>query len=82
MVFDCLTGLIVGGNWGVRVKGRPKNEDSVTNIFFYAGLEGFGDLHLATEFDKYVHRPRNIVDNRGLKIFGWKDQHIISVTFR
>jgi hypothetical protein len=55
MVFDCFAELIVGGNWGVRVKGRPKNQESMTNIFFYTGLEGFGDLHLATEFDKQVH---------------------------
>lgn len=47
-------GLISGGNWGVRIKGRPKDKDSVTNIWFYAGLEGFGDLHLATKFEKDV----------------------------
>jgi hypothetical protein len=82
MVFDCLTEFIVGGIWGVRVKGRPKSKDSMTNIFFYAGLEGFGDLHLATEFDKDVLRPRNVVDKRGLKISRWKDRHIISASFR
>jgi hypothetical protein len=82
MVFDCLMEFIVGGNWGVRVKGRPKNKDSMTNIFFYAGLEGFGDLHLTTEFDKDVHRPGNIFDKRGLKISRWKEQQIISVSFR
>jgi hypothetical protein len=43
-----------GGNWGVRVKGRPQGPDIVTNIYFYAGLEGFGELQLATEFNHQV----------------------------
>src|SRR5271154_2365245 len=46
--------LIVGGNWGVRIKGRPHSQESVTNIFFYAGLEGFGELQLSTPFDVEV----------------------------
>jgi len=46
--------LISGGNWGVRIKGRPKDKDSVTTLWFYAGLEGFGDLHLATKFENDV----------------------------
>lgn len=44
----------VGGNWGVRIKGRPQSQQSVTNIFFYAGLEGFGELQLANPFDSEV----------------------------
>ncbi len=55
MVCVLLTaGVRLGGNWGVRIKGRPKDKDSVTNIWFYAGLEGFGELQLATPFDKDV----------------------------
>ena len=46
--------LISGGNWGVRIKGRPKDKDSVTTLWFYAGLEGFGDLHLATKLENDV----------------------------
>src|SRR5271170_7547390 len=46
--------LIVGGNWAVRIKGRPQSQESVTNIFFYAGLEGFGELQLSTPFNSEV----------------------------
>jgi len=60
-------GLIVGGNWGVRVKGRPQSQETVTNIYFYAGLEGFGELQLATEFNAEVpYRFENWVDRRVL----------------
>jgi Glycosyl hydrolase family 63 N-terminal domain len=44
----------LGGNWGVRIKGRPKNKQSITTIFFYAGLSGIGDLHLDTPFNSQV----------------------------
>jgi mannosyl-oligosaccharide glucosidase len=46
--------LMEGGNWGVRIKGRTKTPEILTNIFFYAGLEGFGDLHLTNEFSDDV----------------------------
>ena len=59
--------LISGGNWGVRIKGRPKDRDSVTTIWFYAGLEGFGDLHLATEFDKDVVHGNGILLISGVR---------------
>jgi hypothetical protein len=55
---------MVGGNWGVRIKGRPKNQKSVTNIFFYAGLEGFGELQLTTEFSQDVSPSRDDADSR------------------
>jgi hypothetical protein len=46
--------LIVGGNWGVRIKGRPKTQETITNLFFYAGLEGLGELQLSTPFNEDV----------------------------
>lgn len=45
---------MIGGNWGVRVKGRTQSPETVTNIYFYAGLEGFGELQLATELNPEV----------------------------
>jgi hypothetical protein len=56
---------MVGGNWGVRIKGRPTTKDAVTNIYFYAGLEGLGELQLSTEFRKDVLRPSSkVTDER------------------
>jgi Glycosyl hydrolase family 63 N-terminal domain len=46
---------VVGGDWGVRVKGRPESAKTVTNIYFYAGLEGFGELQLSTPFSSEVN---------------------------
>ena len=43
-----------GGNWGVRVRGRTKSPDVITNIYFYAGLEGLGNIHLANSFEPDV----------------------------
>jgi hypothetical protein len=34
----------------VRIKGRTESPETLTNIYFYAGLEGQGDIQLATEF--------------------------------
>ena len=51
----------------MRVKGRPQSQETVTNIYFYAGLEGFGELQLATEFNAEVpYRFENWVDRRVL----------------
>ena len=75
--------LRLGGNWGVRIKGRPKNRDSITNIFFYAGLEGFGDLHLANKFSPDVTSPLTRIDDRASRrILSWKDQLINSATLQ
>jgi hypothetical protein len=46
-----------GGNWGVRIRGRPKSQETVTNIYFYAGLEGLGQLQLVTPFNTDVSPP-------------------------
>ena len=54
MVRQLLIEANVGGNWGVRIKGRPKSQETITNIFFYAGLEGFGELQLTNEFNQDV----------------------------
>ena len=40
-----------GGNWGVRIRGRPQTNGSVTTVWFYVGLEGLGDLHLGSDFN-------------------------------
>lgn len=45
---------MIGGNWGVRVKGRTESPQTLTNIYFYAGLEGFGELRLTSEFSDDV----------------------------
>lgn len=43
-----------GGNWGVLIKGTPR-EDSpprqFTTLVFYAGMEGFGSLSVENEPD-------------------------------
>jgi hypothetical protein len=49
------------------VKEGTEDRDSVTTIWFYAGLEGFGDLHLATEFDKDVVRGNGILLISGVR---------------
>jgi hypothetical protein len=54
VVCSCCIRIEVGGNWGVRVRGRAQDPQSVTNIYFYAGLEGFGDLRLGSPFNKEV----------------------------
>ena len=59
--------LMIGGNWGVRIKGRPKSQESITNIFFYAGLEGFGELQLTNELDKDVNQGWQNIDFRDWK---------------
>jgi Glycosyl hydrolase family 63 N-terminal domain len=51
---------MAGGNWGVRIKGRPQSQESITNIYFYAGLEGFGELQLANEFDQDVYSLKTL----------------------
>lgn len=40
-----------GGNWGARVKGVPRdgNADQPTTLVFYAGLEGEGNIEVASE---------------------------------
>ncbi|RPB25421.1 mannosyl-oligosaccharide glucosidase [Terfezia boudieri ATCC MYA-4762] len=41
-----------GGHWGVRVKGTPRRDapkDVTTALWFYAGLEGEGDINLVNE---------------------------------
>ena len=43
-----------GGNWGVRIKGTPREnapEQLVTTVIFYAGMEGLGNLKVANEPD-------------------------------
>lgn len=41
-----------GTNWGIRVKGVPKDGAKSTTIVFYAGLEGEGKLELENKHDK------------------------------
>lgn len=41
-----------GGNWGARVKGVPRedgSDDQPMSLVFYAGLEGEGNIEVATE---------------------------------
>lgn len=43
-----------GGNWGVRVKGTPRDdapENLFTTVVFYAGMEGPGNLKVTNEAD-------------------------------
>ena len=43
-----------GGNWGVRVKGTPREdapEQLFTTVVFYAGMEGLGNLKVTNEAD-------------------------------
>ena len=44
-----------GGNWGVRVKGTPREDAParlMTTVMFYAGMEGLGSLSLGNEPDE------------------------------
>ena len=44
-----------GGNWGVRVKGMPREdapERLITSVIFYAAMEGFGSLQVGNEPDE------------------------------
>ncbi|KAL9094095.1 MAG: hypothetical protein Q9165_003510 [Trypethelium subeluteriae] len=41
-----------GGNWGVRIKGTPRQDappDLKTTMIFYAAMEGFGGLEVAED---------------------------------
>lgn len=41
-----------GGNWGVRVKGTPREDAPahlISTVLFYAGMEGFGSLSVQNE---------------------------------
>lgn len=41
-----------GGSWGVRIKGKPRDdaqERLVTTMIFYAAMEGFGSLSVKNE---------------------------------
>ena len=43
-----------GGNWGVRIKGVPREdapENLFTTVIFYAGMEGLGRLEVTNEPD-------------------------------
>ncbi|KAH0553114.1 hypothetical protein GP486_006699, partial [Trichoglossum hirsutum] len=43
-----------GGNWGVRIKGTPREDapaDLKTSVFFYVALEGLGIVEVADEAD-------------------------------
>ena len=43
-----------GGNWGVRVRGAPREDAPahlMTTVVFYAAMEGFGSLGVANEKD-------------------------------
>ena len=51
MVVFCFECGNLGGNWGVRIKGRTETPETLTNIYFYVGLEGSGNIHLANESD-------------------------------
>jgi Glycosyl hydrolase family 63 N-terminal domain len=55
-------GVMVGGDWGVRIRGKTETNETVTNVYFYAGLEGSGDLHLASQFHEDVVPRKNVVD--------------------
>jgi hypothetical protein len=48
----------LGGNWGVRIIGKTETPETLTNIYFYAGLEGLGEIHLANEFHDDVFREK------------------------
>lgn len=41
----------IGGEWGVRIKGKPLTEGAmpVTNLVFYAGLEGEGGIDIVSK---------------------------------
>ena len=44
-----------GGNWAVRVKGRPRENGPprlISTVLFYAGMEGFGSLAVKNEDDE------------------------------
>ncbi|KAL8782551.1 MAG: hypothetical protein Q9213_005276 [Squamulea squamosa] len=43
-----------GGNWGVRIRGIPREDAPahlVTSMIFYAAIEGFGNLQVSNEED-------------------------------
>ena len=43
-----------GGSWGVRIKGRPREDAPArqfTTVVFYAAMEGFGNLRVENEHD-------------------------------
>lgn len=43
-----------GGNWGVRIKGTPREdapEHLISSVIFYAAMEGFGSLQVSNEAD-------------------------------
>ena len=43
-----------GGSWGVRVSGTPREDAPahlLTTVIFYAAMEGFGKLNVATDQD-------------------------------
>ena len=44
-----------GGNWAVRVKGKPRVDAParlMSTVIFYAGMEGFGSLNVRNEDDE------------------------------
>ena len=44
-----------GGNWAARITGSPREDapaDIKTTIVFYTGIEGFGTVEVANEYDE------------------------------
>ncbi|KAI8388237.1 glycoside hydrolase [Radiomyces spectabilis] len=58
--FIKVPGANPGGNWGVRIRGKPMRKDapSITNILFYIGLEGSGSMDIVSKLsDKGLESP-------------------------
>lgn len=52
--FVKIPGGIHGGNWGVRIKGTPRDDappDLKSTVIFYATMEGLGSLEITNDND-------------------------------